>query len=261
MENKEQKHKDQTLVEQTQERILEYISEQGYQYNSVIPKENELAEILGVSRVVIREANSGLRALGFLETKRKKGTIFVAPKIFNIMRIILMSGFVDSKSLQDMYELRLMLEIGMADLVVKNVTDNDIEQLKRIVDQEDTASSDEELRQLDIQFHTMLYTISGNVSLRYFQRMLSTLFKLYTPRSMNSDNSSDKSPHIDNWKASSMMTHNTLIEMLKLKDVELFRSAMRIHLENQFRNKERNLHSMETTLSRGLMHEKRDAEA
>lgn len=232
MKNLDEKPKDQTLVEQTQERILQYISEQGYTYNSVIPKENELAEILGVSRVVIREANSGLRALGFLETKRKKGTIFVAPKIFNIVRVILMSGFVDNKSLQDLYELRLMLEIGMADLVVKNATDDDIKKLQTIVDQEDNELDPQTLRLLDIQFHTVLYEISNNSSLKYFQRLLSTHFSLYTSRSAN-------------WKANSMMTHNTLIKLLQQKDVELFRSAMRIHLENQFRNKEKNLHKME----------------
>lgn len=38
-----------------------------------------------------------------------------------------------------------------------------------------------------------------------------------------------------------MMTHLTLVEILKKKDVELFRIAMRILLENQFRNQEKNL--------------------
>lgn len=234
-----EKAKDHTLVEQTQEKILEYIQRQGFEYGTVLPKENELAEILGVSRVVIREANSGLRALGFLETKRKRGTIFVAPKFFNLFKLILMSGFVDSKSLQDMYEMRLMLEIGMADLVVRNFTDENINQLQKIADAENEASDSEELRQLDIKFHTILYDITGNLSLRYFQKLLATLFSLYTPRSAD-------------WKRKSMMNHDTLIEILKSKDVELFRSAMRIHLEYQFRNKDKNLHSMENTVQNGF---------
>lgn len=241
MEQNNIRHKDATLVEQTQERILEYISSHGYEYNTVLPKENELAEILGVSRVVVREAYSGLRALGFLETKRKKGTVFVAPKIFNILRLILMSGFVDSRSLQDVYELRLMLEIGMADLVVKNVTDSDIARLREITGKEDLATDPEELRHLDIEFHTILYDISQNESLKYFQRLLSKLFKLYTPRPSN-------------WKAHSMMTHDTLIEILAKRDVELFRTAMRIHLENQFRNKEKNLHQMEADVASNHPH-------
>lgn len=138
-----------------------------------------------------------------------------------------------------MYELRLMLEIGMADLVVNNITDQNLKKLQLIADAEDTTSDTEQLRQLDIKFHTILYDTTGNLSLRYFQKSLSTLFKLYTPRPSD-------------WKRKSMMTHNTLIEILKSKDVELFRSAMRIHLEYQFRYKERNLHSMEDVVSSGF---------
>ncbi len=75
-----------SLVEQTQHRILEYIAENKYQFNSVLPKENEMADILGVSRVVIREAYSGLRTLGFLETN-EKGDHFRGPQGFRDFEI------------------------------------------------------------------------------------------------------------------------------------------------------------------------------
>ena len=95
----EKENQEVSLVEQTQHRILEYIAENKYQFNSVLPKpENEMADILGVSRVVIREAYSGLRTLGFLETNEKKGTIFVAPKVFGILKYVVMSGFLDDQS-------------------------------------------------------------------------------------------------------------------------------------------------------------------
>ena len=62
--------KDLTLAEQIERKILKYISEKGYQLGDALPKESELSEILGVSRVVLREALSRLRILGFVETKR-----------------------------------------------------------------------------------------------------------------------------------------------------------------------------------------------
>ena len=217
-----------SLVEQTQHRILEYIAENKYQFNSVLPKENEMADILGVSRVVIREAYSGLRTRGFLETKRKKGTIFVAPKVFGILKYVVMSGFLDDQSVEDLYELRIMLEIGMADYVVSNRTDDKIVLLQEIVEQEEQSSDPQLLKQLDIRFHSILYGMSGNKSLQYFQHLLSKLFALYTPRSAN-------------WKVHEMMTHRTLVEILKMGRPDLFRSAMRIHLQYQFLNQERNL--------------------
>ena len=63
------KKEDLSLVEQTQRDILKYISQ--HSENPHLPKEQEFVEILSVSRVVVREALSRLRALGIIETKRK----------------------------------------------------------------------------------------------------------------------------------------------------------------------------------------------
>ncbi len=231
MSEKTSHSKENSLVVQIQDRILHYISENGYEYNSVLPKENEMAEKLGVSRVVIREAYSGLRTLGFLETKRKKGTVFVAPKVFGILKYIVMSGLLDKQSIEDLYELRLMLEIGMSDFVVANCTNEDIEMLMQIVEQEEITEDPALLKSLDIKFHSTLYSMSGNKSLQYFQNLLTKLFALYTPRNPN-------------WKIHEMMTHRTLVHFLKKGDAEQFRSAMRMHLEYQFINKTKNLSSI-----------------
>ncbi len=215
-------------VEATQDRILKYIKDKGYEYNSVLPKENELAQELGVSRVVMREAISGLKTLGFIETKRKKGTIFVQPKVFGILQYVFMSGLLDMESIKDMYELRLMLEIGMADLAVKNSTEEQIAQLLEIVEKEEASQDPEELKELDIQFHTILYKMTGNKSLEYFQHILHDLFALYPPKQTD-------------WLRNDVLTHRTLVAVLKQGDVERFRSAMRIHLDVQFVRKESSL--------------------
>ena len=59
---------EQTLVEQTQNDILKYIAD--HQDEKRLPKEQELGDLLGVSRVVVREALSRIRALGLIESKR-----------------------------------------------------------------------------------------------------------------------------------------------------------------------------------------------
>ena len=137
---------DHSLVEITQKKILEYITDQGYKMDSQLPKETELAEIIGVSRVVIREALSRLRAIGVLETKRKKGTVLVSPKIFGVLKVIIASGLLDNDTQRDLYELRLMLEIGMADFVTSKCTDNDIQNLLEIVRKEELAIANKILK-------------------------------------------------------------------------------------------------------------------
>lgn len=227
----EQPDKDLTLVECAQQRILEYISKNSLSYGDLLPKEEDMAEIVGVSRVVIREAYSGLRTLGFLSTKKKKGTMFVKPKIFSVLKMVIMSGFLDIDAMRDLYEFRLMLEIGMADYVVANYKQEYIDMLENLVDREDSTSDVDELRDIDIEFHSILYKMSGNKNLQSLQTMLRDLFKLYAR-------------NFKNGKRYDMLTHRTLLDILKKRDAALFRSAMRIHLENQFANQEKNLHNI-----------------
>ena len=225
IENTQRKN---SQIEEVQDRILQYIRDNGFEYNTVLPKEDEMAQELGVSRVVMREAYSGLRTLGFIETKRKKGTIFVQPKVFGMLKYVIMSGLLDKESIKDLYELRLMLEIGMADLVVANPNDDRIQELMEIVEKEEKCTDSQLLREYDVQFHTILYKMTGNKSLEYFQKLLHQLFQLYTPKPAD-------------WLKNEMITHRTLVALLLRGDTELFRSSMRTHLEIQFTNKERNL--------------------
>lgn len=221
----EEDKKEYSLVELTQQRVLEYISSNNYEPNSLLPKENELAEILGVSRVVVREALSSLRALGFIETKRKKGTVLVAPQVFGGMKTIIKSGILTKDAIKDLYELRLMLEIGMADFLFKNITKPDLKKLEDIINKEDETMDVIKLRSLDIQFHTTLYKITNNKSLSDFQHLLGKLFTLYAPRT-------------ENWKSQEVITHRGLLKILKSGNPDSFRLAMRMHLSNQFDNQE-----------------------
>ena len=212
---------DNSLVEVAQKKILEYITQQGYKLDSQLPKETELAEILGVSRVVIREALSRLRAIGVLETKRKKGTVLISPKIFGVLKVIIASGLLDNDTQRDLYDLRLMLEIGMADFVCSKCTDTDILNLLEIVKREESATTTEESINLDIEFHSYLYSITKNVSLSDFHFLLRRLFALYSPRTKD-------------YKVKQIISHNGLIEVLRLRNPDAFRTAMRLHLNTQF---------------------------
>lgn len=214
--------KDSTLTEQTEQKILKYVVDQGYQLGDNLPKENEFAAILGVSRVVIREALSRLRIMGFIETKRKRGTVLTSPNMFYGVKTIVNSGQLDMESLKDLYEVRIMLEIGMADFIFLRKTPEAIHELEKIVlEEEATDVSDlEKLAKLDIQFHSALYKMAGNKTLRAFQNLLNTLFTTYS-RSIN-------------WRRRQIISHSALAEILKCGTTDAFRTAMRLHLNTRF---------------------------
>lgn len=226
-----------SLVEQTQQDILKYISANK---NGRLPKEQELVEKLGVSRVVVREALSRLRAVGIIETKRKKGSVVVVPEVFGTLRSIVESGLLDKDSLKNLYELRLMLEIGMADFLFANKTDKQMEDLDAIVaeevklnDEMAVAENDEQryeiarkLTAVDIRFHSKLFEMTGNKSLMDFQYILRHLFTLYYPKIRN------------DYHTLTIVSHVSLFNILRTGTADAFRMGMRLHLKTQFDNME-----------------------
>ena len=225
-----------SLVDQAQRDILHYITNNAG--SKELPKENDLAEILGVSRVVVREALSRLRVLGFIETRRKKGSTIVAPKLFGVMNTIVSSGLIDKDTLRDLYQFRLMVELGMAAFVFANKTEKQIAELEKIVEKEDyykhkeaQAHTDEEREQatqklieIDVRFHAKLYEMTGNKSLQDFQHILRHLFTVYYHKV-------EKDFH-----DRTFISHVDLYNVLRSGTAEAFQMAMHLHLMPQFLN-------------------------
>src|SRR5579872_5296484 len=74
-----------SLVDKVEANLVELLQQQKLKVGDSIPKEVELAEMLGVSRTVIREALLRLRMMGLIESKKKKGAVITSPDIFGIM--------------------------------------------------------------------------------------------------------------------------------------------------------------------------------
>src|SRR5690242_5330934 len=125
-----------TLVDKVEAKLVELLQKQKLKVGDSIPKEIELAETLGVSRTVIREALLRLRLMGLIESKKKKGAVITSPDLFGMMSKSMNPHILDQGTLKGIFEIRLALEIGMADFLFHRVTKEDIEELKEIVKKE-----------------------------------------------------------------------------------------------------------------------------
>lgn len=216
-----------TLVDQVEERIRDYFRERALKVGDPIPKEVELTEALGVSRSVVREALSRLRMLGMIETRTRKGMVLSSPDIFNGFERVLDLHLLDDKTLQELIELRLVHEIGMASFLFERKTNSDIHALEEIVNREINATERAVRLECDIEFHAKLYQISGNHTLMKFQKLLWPLFA-YVQKSY-----AFKS---DDEKYKPKVKHADLIEELKTGTPTSFRDAMNAHLYIHFLN-------------------------
>jgi DNA-binding FadR family transcriptional regulator len=213
------------LVDKAEVKMLEFFVKLELKPGDPIPKEVELAESLGVSRTVIRETLTRLKTIDIIESKKHKGTIIKSPNLGNILQKSMIPNILDHATLRDIFELRLALEVGMADLVVHRITERDIEDLTEIVKIE-PARTGKVLFDIDheVRFHGRLYDITGNNTLKQFQSLLLPVF-----------NYSIESGLINKpVKYKTYVSHKGLVEILKKRDPHAFRTAMRKHLENHY---------------------------
>ncbi len=214
-----------SLVDRVEANLVNLLQERKLKVGDSIPKELELAELLGVSRTVIREALLRLRTMGLIESKKKKGAVITSPDLFGIMGKSMNPHILDQETLREMFEIRLVLEIGMADLLYQRITKADIEELKEIVSTEPPATQFHLFNiEHEIAFHGKLYEITGNKTMKKFQKMLLPIF--------------DYVHHSGLLKKQTAMrmfvSHKELVDILETGTPEEFRIGMRQHLENHF---------------------------
>src|SRR5690242_16847859 len=115
-----------TLVDKVEKKLVEILQKKKLKVGDSIPKEIELAQTLGVSRTVIREALLRLRMMGLIESKKKKGAVITSPDLFGIMSKSINPHVLDQDTLKEMFEIRLVLEIGMADFLFQRIKKEDL---------------------------------------------------------------------------------------------------------------------------------------
>lgn len=214
-----------SLVDKVEDSLVELLRQQKLKVGDSIPTEMELAKTLGVSRTVVREALLRLRMMGLIESKKKKGAVITSPDLFGILGKSLNPHVLDQDTLKEMFEIRLVLEIGMADFLFQRIKKEDLEELKEIVSNE-PAVTDYHLFNIDheIAFHGKLYEITGNETLKKFQKLLLPVFDY-----VHNSGLLKKQPLLKKF-----VSHKGLVDILENGSPELFRNAMRNHLENHF---------------------------
>jgi GntR family transcriptional repressor for pyruvate dehydrogenase complex len=127
--------------------------------------ERELADELGVSRTVIREAVRILVAKGLLETKPGVGTIVrqvTSDQIVEPLSLLLRTQG-ESISVEHLHQVRHMLEVEIAGLAALQATGDDVAELTGILDKMETVLDiPEAFVAVDADFHRELARTTHN---------------------------------------------------------------------------------------------------
>ncbi|GAV25578.1 GntR family transcriptional regulator [Carboxydothermus islandicus] len=172
--------------------------------------EVQLAEELGVSRTPVREAIRKLELEGFVVMIPRKGA-YVAG--------------ISLKDVADVFEVRAALESLAAGLAAERITDEEIEELERVlVKQQSLAESDrlEDIIRADTDFHDVLYRASRNERLIQIVSHLREQIQRFRTASLSQPGR----------MRIALEEHKEIVEAIAERNVEKAQALAREHIEN-----------------------------
>jgi GntR family transcriptional repressor for pyruvate dehydrogenase complex len=186
-----------------------------------LPPERDLAEYLGVSRTVVREAIKLLKATGIVRAHVGVGT-FVAKPSLDILGAPL-SFFVggDSKSVEDLHQVREILEPAIAALAAQNATMDNVKALERAMDEmTESVSNPGRYVLADHTFHSTLAEATQNSVLQLLLHSVVELMHEARWLSLQSPGAAERANRF----------HRAVLEAVKRGDSAAARQEMVEHL-------------------------------
>lgn len=215
-------HRDR-LVDRVAEEIQQQIVNNALPAGVKLPSEQELAERIGVSRTVIREAVHILTTKGLLETRHGVGTIVRqanGDQLSENLNLLLQTKGYD---LDHLHQVRSILEVEIAGLAALQAHLEEIEELARIVERMETVAESDPLAyaDLDAEFHRCLAKSSHNPLLVILLDSIADILR-EVRRSVS------KFPTIS---LKGLPHHRQILELVEARDIAGARRVMKLHLD------------------------------
>jgi GntR family transcriptional regulator, transcriptional repressor for pyruvate dehydrogenase complex len=228
-----------SLTEQTVASLKEMIISCGARPGDRFANEAALEKQLGVSRVVIREAVSRLRALGILESRQRVGLIVGKPDPFGLLGQTLLRHTLDSADLAALAELRFLLEVGAVPLAVQRATAAQVDRLVELADEMAASQAglpdSRPVDDIELDFHRIIFEATQNPILVRMVDVLATFFF----RSATEVDGYDAAKTADR----SVWEHQMLAQAFRQRNVDYARVILSTHLADLLVHQETKLKS------------------
>ena len=134
-----------------------------------LPNELEISEGMGVSRGSVREAMKILSAFGLIDIRVGNGTYVSETPGNKLIDSLLFRFFVNNPDIQNLYELRQVIEIDILELTLKHYDKNEKQRralkknLLALEEMMTQSPTPEMLQENDISFHRIFGSCAQNV--------------------------------------------------------------------------------------------------
>lgn len=210
------------ILRQIQERIIQGELTPG----DKLPPERQMAESLGCSRPALKQALSILEALEILECRQGDGN-YILPFQNKIFNPIILNFYAKKGSVEDILEVRYILEVQVVKLLALKATADDLkpleEYLEHMKDVKPGCQSIQERVALNNAFHSTLFHLNRNPIMSAFY---DSIIELVGLQIMNTDGTNFYS------------THKDILDSIKSRDPERAAKTMIKHFTTKFPNYE-----------------------
>ncbi len=215
-----------TLADMVEQQLLDHIRQLNLKPGEHLPKEIELARQLRVSRNIIREALSRLRMMGMIESRRQRGMVVGQSRLDRVLSKMIDPQFMLAQDADNLFELRLVIELGLAELLYSRRTPELQATLEAIVRREETAPDDLQVAlQTDIEFHCAIYQATHNQVLNLLQGLVQEFFRQNRRKNFNPRRFEP---------GQTTANHRDILNVLAAGGPEEYRAVMRRHLAPHF---------------------------
>lgn len=186
-----------------------------------LPSEMELAESLGVGRSSVREAMKILSSFGVITIKRGQGTFVAESGNEGIFNSLLFQIISNQQDIEELLELRTIIERAALELAIKNVTEDDLKLLEDSLNElleitKDSVYDEEAIIENELKFHGLIVEITKN---KLLQGLYNYILGLYVPILYKNKIDADFIETASN-------NHKMIINALKMKNDEVMVQAM-----------------------------------
>lgn len=187
-----------------------------------LPPERDLADLLGVSRVSIREALRELENRGLIDRRPGRGTIVLSPgEKAGLDEGALDAGAGLRSELRDIMELRAIVEPPIARLTAARATRRDVAQLRELVEaMEREDITKERYAELDRAFHQAIAQYAHNPLLALINEQIA---KQIAPSRASRYQTRER-------RTASSVAHRRIYEAIAAADGELAEKEARDHV-------------------------------
>lgn len=211
-----------SLYEQIADNLEQAIVQPDAEVAKKLPSEQKLAKKFGVSRTVIREALKLLKERGLIVLRNGEGSYISKPRPDVVSNAVQRIVQMDNISADEIYNMRIILEVAACRLAARNASEEDLEALHGILSEMETRKLDLPVRiKLDADFHIAIAYAGKNRLLGMFVETMTALLRDFIGKGIR----------VPGGNEDGLMRHRAVLASLETRDPDVAERAIRDHLD------------------------------